>query len=75
MTPEEAKELLTKTKFKEEVEGLILLKLEAIKNSETYQYEERETLYQKIKALEEIMNHFESLSVTNKIKAKKLFFT
>lgn len=75
MTPNEASFLLEKTKFKEEIQQLILINLENIKNTEQHQYEDREDYFRKIKVLEEILAHFESLSITERIKKRKFFLT
>ena len=75
MTPNEATFLLEKTKFKEEIQQLILINLENIKNTEQHQYEDREDYFRKIKVLEEILAHFESLSITERIKKRKFFLT
>jgi hypothetical protein len=75
MTPNEATFLLEKTKFKEEIQQLILINLESIKNTEQHQYEDREDYFRKIKVLEEILAHFESLSITERIKKRKFFLT
>tara|TARA_Y100000114_G_C11534834_1_gene219741 strand:+ start:108 stop:335 length:228 start_codon:yes stop_codon:yes gene_type:complete len=73
VTPNEAKDLLEKTKFIAEIEKLIMDKMLDIVNTSQYDYEERESLYKSIKAMEEIKEHFQSLAVTDKIKRNRFY--
>jgi hypothetical protein len=73
MTPTQANELLEKTEFLKEIEKLIADKLLAFVNTKEYGYEERESIYKSVKAMEQLRDHFESLALTDKIKKSKFF--
>ena len=54
--------------FQEAVQELIKLNTDIILNSDVYEKDVREICYMKIKVINEMMGHFESLASDSKIK-------
>ena len=61
-------QVLDDSSFQEAVQELIKLNTDIILNSDIDEKEVREVCYMKIKVINEIMGHFESLASDSKIK-------
>jgi hypothetical protein len=69
--PQLAVNLLRDDFFKGEMEHLKELELNRIENSQPDEVQEREFAYSRLNAIKYVLGHFESLSKTKEIEAKK----
>lgn len=69
--PQLAINLLRDDFFKGEMEHLKELELNRIENSQPDEVAEREFAYSRLNAIKYVLGHFESLSKTKQIEAKK----
>lgn len=69
--PQLANNLLRDDFFKGEMEHLKELELNRIENSQPDEVAEREFAYSRLNAIKYVLGHFESLSKTKEIAAKK----